>query len=48
MGPVDEGSKVRLVCRAGRGRPVPQITWWQQNIGVIEDSDAGNVLNNVF
>lgn len=44
VGPVDEGNKIRLVCRAGRARPVPQVTWWQQNRGQIFDSDLGKVF----
>ncbi|VVC24095.1 Hypothetical protein CINCED_3A020233 [Cinara cedri] len=39
VGPVDEGSKIRLVCRAGRTRPIPQITWWQHNRGQIYDDE---------
>ncbi|XP_060844698.1 uncharacterized protein LOC132924417 isoform X3 [Rhopalosiphum padi] len=39
VGPVDEGNKIRLVCRAGRARPVPQVTWWQHSRGPIYDSD---------
>uniref|UniRef100_A0A2H8TD35 Hemicentin-1 n=1 Tax=Melanaphis sacchari TaxID=742174 RepID=A0A2H8TD35_9HEMI len=39
VGPVDEGSKIRLVCRAGRARPIPQVTWWQHSRGPIYDSD---------
>lgn len=39
VGPVDEGSKIRLVCRASRSRPVPQITWWQHNRGQIDDEN---------
>jgi len=44
VGPVDEGKTIRLVCRAGRARPVPQITWWQHNRGQIDDDDFGNEL----
>lgn len=43
VGPVDEGSKIRLVCRAGRARPIPQVTWWQHNRGPIDDDDLGNI-----
>lgn len=41
VGPVDEGNKIRLVCRAGRARPVPQVTWWQHSRGQIYDEDLG-------
>lgn len=44
VGPVDEGNKIRLVCRAGRARPIPQVTWWQHNRGPIYDGDLGNIL----
>lgn len=47
VGPVDEGNKIRLVCRAGRARPVPQVTWWQHNRGQIYDSDLGNISLNI-
>ncbi|XP_060858911.1 uncharacterized protein LOC132936236 isoform X4 [Metopolophium dirhodum] len=39
VGPVDEGNKIRLVCRAGRARPIPQVTWWQHSRGPIYDTD---------
>lgn len=42
VGPVDEGNKIRLVCRAGRARPVPQVTWWQHSRGQIYDEDLSN------
>lgn len=44
VGPVDEGKKIRLVCRAGRSRPIPQVTWWQYGRGQIYDSDLGNIF----
>lgn len=48
VGPVDEGNKIRLVCRAGRARPVPQVTWWQHNRGPIDDDDLGSILNYIL
>lgn len=45
VGPVDEGKQIRLVCRGGRARPVPQITWWQHNRGLIDDDDFGNIIH---
>jgi len=44
VGPVDEGNKIRLVCRSGRARPIPQVTWWQHSRGPIYDTDLGNII----
>lgn len=44
VGPVDEGNKIRLVCRAGRSKPVPQVTWLHHNRGPIYDPELGNTI----
>ncbi|XP_050434086.1 uncharacterized protein LOC126841559 isoform X3 [Adelges cooleyi] len=28
VGPIDEDNTVRFYCESGRGRPLPQVTWW--------------------